>query len=122
MDYHKIYDKFVEKARNRETLVSGMEIHRHRVVPKCLGGDNSPDNFIMVTKREHAFCHLLLAKIYPDNNGLQAIAKGMSAQYIRKGRGKPNGWVHDRVNQRDIAIIRKMAKIKIVPPRYALLR
>jgi hypothetical protein len=32
-----------------------------------MGGDNSKKNLILLTGREHFFCHLLLHKIYPNN-------------------------------------------------------
>jgi hypothetical protein len=36
---------------------------RHHIIPKSLGGDNSKDNLIDLTAREHFVCHWLLTKM-----------------------------------------------------------
>jgi hypothetical protein len=42
----------------------------HHILPKCLNGDDSNENLVKLSFREHYFCHYLLTKIYPDNSGL----------------------------------------------------
>jgi len=39
-------------------------MERHHIIPKCLGGQNGPDNLVNLTYSDHMFSHLLLAKIY----------------------------------------------------------
>lgn len=39
----------------------------HHIIPKSMGGDESQENYIALTAREHFLAHYLLAKIYPDN-------------------------------------------------------
>lgn len=48
----------------------------HHIVPKCMGGDESEDNYIALTAREHFLAHYLLIKIYPNDYKL-GIAFGM---------------------------------------------
>lgn len=36
----------------------------HHILPRCLGGDNSKDNLVKLTAREHFIAHLLLTKCY----------------------------------------------------------
>lgn len=36
---------------------------KHHIIPKSLGGDNSPENIVTLTAREHFICHRLLTKI-----------------------------------------------------------
>ena len=36
---------------------------RHHIIPKSLGGDNSEDNLVDLTAREHFVCHWLLTKM-----------------------------------------------------------
>lgn len=68
MDYNIIYNRIIDRARNRN-LTGYCE--RHHIIPKCIGGDNSKSNLVKLTAREHFVCHLLLCKIYPDNQSLQ---------------------------------------------------
>lgn len=49
----------------------GKGIERHHIVPRCLGGDDSPANLIKLTSREHFIAHRLLRRAYPDSHGLQ---------------------------------------------------
>jgi NUMOD3 motif len=61
MNYQKIYNKIIDRARNR-TLEGYVE--KHHVIPKSFGGPNKKENLVKLTPREHYVCHLLLAKIY----------------------------------------------------------
>jgi hypothetical protein len=61
MNYLKIYNKIIDKAKNRE--INGY-IEKHHIIPKCLGGLNKKENLVKLTAREHFICHLLLSKIY----------------------------------------------------------
>lgn len=36
--------------------------HIHHIIPKCDGGDNSKENRVKLTNREHLIAHVLLAK------------------------------------------------------------
>lgn len=73
MDYKKIYDKLVEtrvklRGRNKKR---GDGLNRHHILPKCLGGEDNLDNYVLFTFKEHIVAHHLLTKIYPDNNKLK---------------------------------------------------
>lgn len=61
MDYQRIYDQLVEKAKNR-TVTGYTEIHH--VIPRCMGGNNDNVNLVRLTAREHYIAHHLLYKIY----------------------------------------------------------
>ena len=67
MNYHSIYENFINSRKNllrKNTKFSGLETHH--ILPKSLGGSDSPDNLVVLTPREHFFAHLLLTRI---NNG-----------------------------------------------------
>ena len=64
MDYNKIYSKIVERGKNR--IIEGYT-ERHHIIPRCMGGDNQPDNLVELTAREHFLCHMLLCEMYPKN-------------------------------------------------------
>jgi hypothetical protein len=68
MNYKKIYQQLMDRALLR-TLPGYKE--RHHIVPKCIGGDDNPDNIAELTAREHFIAHKLLCEIYPSNSKLQ---------------------------------------------------
>jgi len=67
MNYGKIYEQIITRAKNR--ILSSYK-EKHHIIPKCLGGTNKKENIVELTAREHFICHLLLTKIYNDNNKL----------------------------------------------------
>ena len=65
MNYTKIYDNLIFKAKNR-ILSSEIYSEKHHILPKCLGGKNNIENIVILTAREHFIAHKLLKKIYPN--------------------------------------------------------
>lgn len=59
--YFKWYSNIIATAKNRHMLSDNKEIHH--IVPRSLGGDNSMDNLVSLTVREHLLCHVLLCKM-----------------------------------------------------------
>lgn len=72
MNYEKIYNALVEKAKVRGLDKSQHEgyFEIHHIIPRCLGGSDEKDNLVMFTAREHYIAHLILAKLYPNTEGL----------------------------------------------------
>lgn len=62
MDYQKIYLDLIKKRRNNPITHGYKE--NHHILPTSLGGDNSSNNLVYLTGREHWIAHLLLHKIY----------------------------------------------------------
>jgi 5-methylcytosine-specific restriction endonuclease McrA len=60
--YHRWYCSIITRASNRMLSV-GMYVERHHVIPKSLGGDNTRENLVSLTAREHFICHWLLTKM-----------------------------------------------------------
>lgn len=67
MNYLKIYNQIVERAKNRS--LAGYK-ERHHIIPRCMGGDNSEANIAVLTPKEHYICHLLLYRANPNNQKL----------------------------------------------------
>ncbi len=82
MNYGKIYNDLVAKAKVRGLDKSQHEgyFEIHHIVPRCLGGSDEDGNLVMFTAREHYVAHLILAKEYPDVQGLTYAAFMMSGQ------------------------------------------
>jgi hypothetical protein len=79
MNYKKIYDKIVERAKNRE-IVGYFE--KHHIIPKCVGGRDIKSNIVNLTAREHFICHWLLHNMFPNNIKL---SKAFTMMCIVKG-------------------------------------
>ncbi len=67
MDYKKIHDSIIGRAKSR--LLVGYK-ERHHILPKSMGGDNSKGNLVDLTAKEHYIIHRLLIKIYPNERKL----------------------------------------------------
>lgn len=69
MNYNKIYTDIINNSKNR--IINNQYIEIHHIIPKCMGGTNTPENLVKLTLREHFICHKLLVKIYPDIQSLK---------------------------------------------------
>lgn len=67
MNYKKIYDELINRAKNR--VLEGYK-ERHHIIPKCIGGTDEEYNLIDLTPEEHYVAHQLLVKIYPNEQSL----------------------------------------------------
>jgi len=56
------YYNIVNRAKSR-VLSADSYYETHHIVPKSLGGDNTVDNLVRLTAREHFICHWLLTKM-----------------------------------------------------------
>jgi hypothetical protein len=77
MNYQRIYDQIIDRARNRE--LQGYS-ERHHIVPKCMGGSNQKENLVRLKAREHFICHQLLVFIHPTNKQVAYAFWGMCNQ------------------------------------------
>ena len=84
MNHQNIYNKLIERAKNR--VLEGYT-ETHHIIPKCLGGEDTEDNLVNLTAREHFLCHKLLCEIYPCNHKL---SQALWLMAIGKRRYKKN--------------------------------
>lgn len=59
--YTRWYYSIVQRAQTRVLINTYTE--KHHIVPRSLGGDDSAENLVRLTAREHFVCHLLLTKM-----------------------------------------------------------
>ena len=78
--YEKWYSGIIENARNRKT---DEYTETHHILPRSLGGSDTPDNLVDLTAREHFMCHWLLTKMHTG----QARGKMINALYMMQGQG-----------------------------------
>ncbi|BAQ22680.1 homing endonuclease [Edwardsiella phage PEi20] len=95
MNYKKIHDDIIERAKARELL----EGELHHIIPKCMGGSDNASNIVKLTYSEHYVVHQLLCKLYPKNPKLYLAAHIMSTapgQYTRNN--KSYSWIKAKMS------------------------
>ena len=83
MQYAKIYDKIIQRAKSRQL---NEYCEKHHIIPRCLGGSDEENNLVTLTYREHFLCHKLLCKIYPGNLKLICAVSFMIAASKKQKR------------------------------------
>lgn len=68
MNYKKIYENLISKAKSR--ILDGEYTEKHHIIPLCIGGLDNSENLAVLTAREHYVAHKLLVKIYPNSKPL----------------------------------------------------
>ncbi len=87
MDYQKIYNQLINRAKTR-TISGYKEIHH--IVPRCLGGTDDSNNLVDLTPEEHYVAHQLLVKIHTDNKKVLSAAVIMCSNRVNN---KLYGWL-----------------------------
>lgn len=88
MDYLKHYNAIIERGQTR--IKPDLYLESHHIIPRCLGGSDSPSNLVDLTPEEHYVAHQLLVKIYPNNSKLYHAANMMVAN---RATNKSYGWI-----------------------------
>lgn len=84
MNYDKHYNQLIIRGKNR--LLEGY-CEKHHIIPKCIGGNDMNENIVKLTPEEHYLAHLLLVKIYPNENGLIYAVHLMGSLHNNKRYG-----------------------------------
>ena len=67
------YSTFIlEKLFRKDSLLNGLSIHDHHIIPSHMGGPDQPWNSILLTVEEHAEAHMLLYRNYACSQDLGA--------------------------------------------------
>ena len=93
MNYRRIYDQLMERARGREL---DEYTEKHHRLPICLGGGNQDTNLVSLTPEEHYVAHQLLVKMYPSHQGITFAGISMIStppQYKGRSTNKMYGWL-----------------------------
>ena len=72
--YTQCYYRIISRAKAR-ILPNSVYTENHHIIPKSLGGDNSKNNLVKLTAKEHFICHLLLTKMTNSKNVIYAAWK-----------------------------------------------
>jgi len=94
MNYIRIYDEIIEKFRNLQGLP---RTETHHIVPRCLGGNDDPDNLVDSPLRYHFVAHLCLARIYGG--------KLVAAVYLMSQSGKHTSRAYEWLRRRNLEVL-----------------
>lgn len=78
MNYRKLYMRIIFSAKQQERKKGqGIYYELHHILPKSLFPlwAKRKDNLVLLTAKEHFFCHQLLTKIYPTKQMFLALWK-----------------------------------------------
>ena len=111
MNYEKIYKKIVDRAKNR--IIEGYT-EKHHIIPKCMGGEDTLDNIVTLTAREHFLVHRILCEIYPDNLKIKfAFVMMCNAKNSVQKRYIPSSKSFEEARKCMLEINRELGKKKI---------
>lgn len=74
----KHVDAYLAQCKSTLKTKKPSGYHTHHIIPRCLGGDNSPDNLVNLHPMKHIEAHMLLALVFPNHLGLQTAAEMLS--------------------------------------------
>ena len=106
-NYYKIYnDLCLTRKNENRTKLDNIYYEEHHIIPKCLGGNNSIDNLVLLTPREHFVAHLLLYKHYKKIGGepLRKLAFALVSM-----TGNPTTKRIIRFSSKDYGVLREAA-------------
>lgn len=91
MDHLNVYTALMEKARGRFVL-SSYGYHLHHIVPRSMGGPDTPENLVLLTHKEHMLAHTLLAHVYPNQWFACELIGLRTLRKLPRWKRKQIGW------------------------------
>lgn len=83
MNYYEAYKRFISKAKKENihsgyTSISKMHASKngneiHHIKPKCLGGADAFDNFVLLSHDDHIYAHWLLGFSFYKNGNFKTL-------------------------------------------------
>ena len=89
MNYQKIHDDLVEHCKN-QVLPKTVYTEKHHIIPRSLGGSDTPDNLVKVTARQHFILHALLFFIAKRSGDTEASQKMAHAWNLMRSNPTAN--------------------------------
>ena len=96
---------------NTQGRITSDYTEKHHVVPKSLGGNNSSENLVALTAREHFVCHWLLTKMVENTKHKYQMWNAFSCMLYRENAGQERYKVTSKIFEN---IKKEGAKIKSV--------
>lgn len=108
MNYEKIYNQIVVRAKNR---ILECYTEKHHIIPRCMNGSDDKENLVRLTAREHFLCHRLLVQIHPSNNKLKFALWAMcNMKSKRQSRYTPSSRIYESTKLEVMKLISEKKK------------
>ncbi|MCS7317742.1 MAG: HNH endonuclease, partial [Candidatus Dojkabacteria bacterium] len=78
MNYERIYHSIIN-YRKANPIPKDQYKELHHILPRSLGGKNNKDNLVYLTPKEHFICHLLLTKMFNEQEKREKMIKAFFA-------------------------------------------
>lgn len=97
--YSNWYHKIIANAKSRN-LPKDTYAEKHHIIPRSLGGNDTKENLVLLTSREHFVCHLLLVKMTKDNFKHKMLAAVTRFQQARSYQYRAlNSWEYKKLRE-----------------------
>ena len=96
MDYWSLYETLIRKAGRRS--LRGIYFERHHIIPRCLDGDNSAENIVKLTYREHFLAHWLLIKMFAGEKR-RRMTYAFHAMSLRTEQRQITAWQYEVIKR-----------------------
>jgi hypothetical protein len=103
--YYKWYFNIVNQAKSR--ILPHEYTEKHHIIPKSLGGNNTKENLVILTAREHFICHLLLTK-FTDGHDRRKMKFALNRMLSGKDRHIPNSRIYKRIREESIKLLSEL--------------
>lgn len=110
MNYHRLYSSIIERARSSgRNKTDGACYERHHIIPKSMGGNNTKENLVLLTMKEHYVAHHLLWRMHRNSS--------MALALLRMKHGQQGRYQH-KVTAREYEAVKKTAldKLSLLAP------
>lgn len=77
MNHKRTYYAIITRAQQQFRDKKNGYYEAHHIYPRCLGGEDSPSNLVLLTAKEHFVVHHLLCYMYPRSTHLHRAFKLM---------------------------------------------
>lgn len=90
MNYNKIYEQLIHKAKERTVVDGYTEIHH--IIPRSEGGSNDDDNLVELTPKEHFVAHKLMYMANPT-----IMSRVSTMWFMSNNRQIQSGRIYEQV-------------------------
>lgn len=86
--YSKIYFDIINKAKSLNRIKSKeVYFESHHIFPRSLGGNNTLENKVLLTVKEHYTCHRLLVKMLDDQANINKMNYALY-MFVKSSKGQ----------------------------------
>ncbi len=109
-NYISLYLKLIEKCKKRGLeKISEQYTELHHILPKSKGGNDSKDNLVRLTVKEHVLAHILLYLAYPKDDlfafSVYCLLKMGNTRYRKSDKDFSKEELLDKLSLLEINII-----------------